>query len=123
MTKEKTRGKSFSFKASRFEVWHNQRCTRRGALSALIHGLMGIENITFNVLSSTPIDHDKTFSMVAPEANEQEGLIEYGHVPSLGCHGVSPKRPVACQVYAQQGRIRFVMLSPLRYIDYHGAFV
>lgn len=124
MIREQLFGKSFVFRANQYTVWHNYDCERLGTTNTIIRALVMSHAIEFNIIGNAPINMQSHFSMpIVTNKDSYPDHIQYGYTPETTPFGLSPSRPIECQIFDDLNTIRFSMLSPLRYVDFQGEFM
>lgn len=117
-------GKSFNFKARRFEEWQAGRCISSGLCNTTIIATSSAKflfvkpSMKFELYDEKQVNIDKTSTFYLQNSHILRDRIQYANTSSF-----NPTTPCVCHIFFELGRIscvRFAMTNPDRIVEYYG---
>lgn len=114
--------KSFEFNATSYEIYENGHCIHRAMCNTHILAEYSIFiGMMFKIRNNTTYIDDK-FSLSTSSDDLLEDRVQYGRLrPSDYMNGIS-STPIVCNIFPQQGVLRFATPNPLRLVEFSGRF-
>lgn len=114
--------KSFEFNATCYEIYEDGCCLQHEACNTHIHAEFSTFSEIMFKLSNHPTYIDDNFSFPISFDDLLEDRVQYGRLRSIDyISGVSSK-PIACNIFPQNGILRFATPNPLRLVEFSGIF-
>jgi hypothetical protein len=114
--------KSFEFNATSYEIYESGCCIRHETCNTYIFTEHSIYiGMRFRIINNPTYIDDK-FSLATSSEDLLEDRVQYGRLrPIDNTNGVSSK-PIVCNIFPQNGILRFATPNPLRLVEFSGIF-
>lgn len=113
---------SFEFVATYYEIYENGHCLKHAMCNTVIsaeHSLFA--GVVFR-LSNNPTYIDDNFTLSTSSDDLLEDRVQYGRLCSADFNSGDSSQPVVCNIFPQNGMLRFATPNPLRLVEFTGAF-
>ncbi len=111
---------SFCFQAERVDIYENNRHIKSIACQLSITANATDRDISFHIPQNDIIDNIYThFTFDFQPDDIHIDRIQYGHRPE-NAQLTSTTIPIACNIHPHEHRIRFILIHPLRLIEFTG---
>ena len=114
--------KSFKFEATSYEVYENGQCIKRAKCNAYISAEYSARNgMMFEIRNNpTYIDDAFTFSIASDDLLPDR--VQYGRLSPIDYFSGVRSTPVVCNIFPQNGILRFATPNPLRLVEFSGYY-
>lgn len=113
---------SFEFYSKSFEVYENGCCIQHEPCNTHISAEFSIFiGMTFRLIDNPTYIEDR-FSLPTSYDDLLEDRVQYGRLRSIDYISGVSSRPIVCNIFPQEGILRFATPSPLRLIEFSGVF-
>lgn len=114
---------SFTFTATSYEIYENGHCLKHAMCNTVISAeyFLLFTGIIF-WLSNNPTYIDDNFTLSTSSDDLLEDRVQYGRLCSADFDSGDPSLPVVCNIFPQNGIIRFATPNPLRLVEFTGTF-
>lgn len=114
--------RSFEFEATSYEIYENGRCIQRAKCNACISAEYSqFSRMVFKV-SNNPTYIDDRFFFETSFDDLLEDRVQYGRIRPIDCIGGVMSTPIVCNIFPQNGILRFATPNPLRLVEFSGIF-
>ncbi len=113
---------SFNFDATSYEIYENGRCIQRAMCNIHVSSEYSqFRGVVFKISNnSTYIDDQFSFATAFDDLLEDR--VQYGRLRSIDCVSGVMSTPVVCNIFPQNGILRFATPNPLRLVEFSGIF-
>ena len=114
--------KSFEFNSTSYEIYESGCCIQHETCNTYIFTEHSIYiGMRFRIINNPTYIDDK-FSLATSSEDLLEDRVQYGRLrPIDNTNGVSSK-PIVCNIFPQNGILRFATPNPLRLVEFSGIF-
>ena len=113
---------SVNFDATSYEIYENGCCIQHAPCDTHISAEYSIfTGMKFSLIGNPTYIDDK-FSLPTNSDDLLEDRVQYGRLRSIDyISGISSK-PIVCNIFPQNGILRFATPNPLRLVEFSGIF-
>lgn len=113
---------SFNFDAKFYEIYENGICIQRGECSTHISAeYLKCSEIFFKMSNNTTYI-DNQFSFTTAVDDLLEDRVQYGRLHPIDYISGIVSTPIVCNIFPQNGILRFATPNPLRLVEFSGFF-
>lgn len=113
---------SFEFNANSYEIYENGHCIQRANCSTYIvveHSLF--IGMMFR-LTNNPTYMVDNFTIKTASDDLLEDRVQYGRLRFIDYFNGNSSKPIICNLFPQNGILRFATPNPLRIIEFSGNY-
>lgn len=114
--------KSFEFDATTYEVYENGRCTMRAKCNTHVVVKYSSYNGVMFTIHNNPTYVYNEFSFATAHDDLLNDRVQYGRLRPIDYVSGDVSRPIACNIFPQNGVLRLVTPNPLRLIEFSGHY-
>lgn len=113
---------SFEFDATTYEIYENGRCIKRAKCDTLVVVKYSLYDGVMFTMHNNPTYIYNEFSFVAAPDDLLNDRVQYGRLRPIDYVSGDVSRPIACNIFPQNGVLRLVTPNPLRLIEFSGHY-
>lgn len=111
---------SFIFIATGYEVYENGHCLKHEMCNTIISAEHSIYAGMIFRLSKSPNIICNNFTLPTSSDDLLEDRVQYGRLCSADFYSGDSSLPVVCNIFPQNGILRFATPNPLRLVEFKG---
>lgn len=113
---------SFEFDAISYEIYENGRCIQRAICNTHVSAEYSqFKGMVFK-MSNNPTYIDDNFSFATSFDDLLEDRVQYGKLRPIDSFSGVFSIPIVCNIFPQNGILRFATPNPLRIVEFSGSF-
>lgn len=113
---------SFKFDATNYEIYENGCCIQSSKCNTHVSAEFSIFFGMLFKLNNNPTYIDNQFSLTTSSDDLLEDRIQYGRLRPIDYFSGAMSTPIVCNIFPQNGILRFATPNPLRLIEFSGEF-
>lgn len=113
---------SFEFNAISYEIYENGCCIQQANCNTFIVAEHSVFiGMIFRVMNN-PTYMEDDFTIKTDSDDLLEDRVQYGRLRSIDYFNGDSSKPIICNLFPQNGILRFATPNPLRIIEFYGNY-
>lgn len=113
---------SFVFSAIRYEIYETGCCIQHATCNTYVYAEHSIFLGMMFRLKNNPTYINDKFSLATSSDDLLEDRIQYGRLRPIDYTSGISSEPIVCNIFPQNGILRFATPNPLRLVEFSGSF-